>query len=122
MSDTQNPRNLHIQSENQEEAERPLQRQAQQNKTLSFPFTFDWVRIGIFSSVLLILLIGLIYNLFATSEKDIPDEVFDKLYKVLQSQSNYIFAPISESPTHNTESVNNKTLLSSIKWTMFPVN
>ena len=33
--------------------------------------------------VIVLILLGLVYNLFARDEKDIPDEVFQKLYKLL---------------------------------------
>jgi hypothetical protein len=34
-------------------------------------------------AVIILILLGILYNFFARDEKDIPDDVFQKLYKVL---------------------------------------
>ena len=44
----------------------------------------EWVRLIVVSTIAGLIIVGLIYNFFASTEKDIPEEVFQKLYKFMQ--------------------------------------
>ena len=46
----------------------------------------EWVRLIVVSTIAGLIIVGLIYNFFASTEKDIPEEVFQKLYKFMQVQ------------------------------------
>ena len=46
----------------------------------------EWVRLIVLSTIAGLIIVGLIYNVFASTEKDIPEEVFQKLYKFMQFQ------------------------------------
>ena len=46
----------------------------------------EWVRLIVLSTIAVLIVVGLIYNFFASTEKDIPEEVFQKLYKFMQVQ------------------------------------
>ncbi len=46
----------------------------------------EWVRLIVVSTIAGLIVVGLIYNFFASTEKDIPEEVFQKLYKFMQVQ------------------------------------
>lgn len=106
----------------QDNSDATLERPPHRRTGFRFQFNFDWIRLGIFSSILTILLLGLIYNLFATSERDIPDEVFEKLYSLLKSQSSYMFAPLSDHPTATAIQTHNKSVPLALKWMMFQGN
>ena len=58
--------------------------------------SFQWLRRIIVLIVLFFLIGGLLYNLFASTEKDIPESVFRKLYSILESQTNPLILPISD--------------------------
>ena len=47
----------------------------------------EWIRLIVLSLVGLVIIIVLVYNMFARSEKDVPDTVIEKLYKIIQSQT-----------------------------------
>ena len=47
----------------------------------------EWLRIVIVCGVALGIVCILIYNFFASAEKDIPDEVMNKLYKFMEVQA-----------------------------------
>ena len=48
-------------------------------------------------AVIILIIVGLIYNFFMKDEKDIPDEVFQHLYKLLASSAGFPhFASIEE--------------------------
>ncbi len=46
----------------------------------------EWVRLIVVSTIAGLIIVGLIYNFFASTEKDIPEEVFQKLCKFMQFQ------------------------------------
>ncbi len=46
----------------------------------------EWIRLIVLSLVGLMIIVVLVYNLFASSEKDVPDAVIEKLYKIIQAQ------------------------------------
>ena len=46
----------------------------------------EWIRLIVLSLVGLVIIVVLVYNMFASSEKDVPDAVIEKLYKIIQSQ------------------------------------
>ena len=48
----------------------------------------EWIKNFIILIVFIAIVIGTIYNIFATSEKDIPEEVFERLYKLIITQNN----------------------------------
>ena len=52
----------------------------------NFKDWLEWIRLVILSLVGLVIIIVLVYNMFASSEKDVPDAVIEKLYKIIQSQ------------------------------------
>jgi len=47
----------------------------------------EWIRIVIVCGIAACLILGVIYNFFASAEKDIPDEVFSKMYKFMQAEA-----------------------------------
>ena len=47
----------------------------------------ETIRTVLISIVLIFLFLGFIYNLFASSEKDIPEDVFRRLFKFIEAQS-----------------------------------
>ena len=49
----------------------------------------EWARFGVLVFMGALLLIGVIYNLFAPTEKDIPDELLKKLFSIIQSDNAY---------------------------------
>ena len=51
----------------------------------NFKETLEWTRLIILSLVGLVIIIVLIYNMFASNEKDVPDAVIEKLYKIMQA-------------------------------------
>ncbi len=53
----------------------------------NFKDWLEWIRLVILSLVGLVIIIVLVYNMFASSEKDVPDAVIEKLYKIIQSQT-----------------------------------
>ena len=75
----------------------------------------DWLRIVFVVGVAAVLILGVIYNFFASNEKDIPEEVFSKLYKFMIAQGagalpvpdSGITRKISEWPIQNLSSINN---------------
>ena len=48
---------------------------------------FEWVRLAVLCFAAGAIIIGVVYNFFATSEKDIPEAVFQKLYKFMEVQA-----------------------------------
>ena len=55
----------------------------------------EWVRLAVLTFAAGAIIIGVVYNFFATSEKDIPDAVFQKLYKFMEVQA---ASQVSSSP------------------------
>ena len=49
--------------------------------------SMEWIRLIIVCGVAGCLILGVIYNFFASAEKDIPDEVFSKMYKFMQAEA-----------------------------------
>ena len=49
--------------------------------------SLEWIRLIIVCGVAGCLILGVIYNFFASAEKDIPDEVFSKMYKFMQVEA-----------------------------------
>ncbi len=49
--------------------------------------SLEWIRLIVVCGVAGCLILGVIYNLFASAEKDIPDEVFSKMYKFMQAEA-----------------------------------
>ena len=47
----------------------------------------EWMRIIFLVVLFIFLFAGIVYNLFAPSEKDIPEEVFKRLYSFLQAHA-----------------------------------
>ena len=47
----------------------------------------EWVRIAVLCFAAGAIMIGVVYNFFANTEKDIPDAVFQKLYKFMEVQA-----------------------------------
>ena len=47
----------------------------------------EWVRLVVLCFAAGAVIIGVVYNFFATSEKDIPEAVFQKLYKFMEVQA-----------------------------------
>ena len=47
----------------------------------------EWVRLAVLTFAAGAIIIGVVYNFFATSEKDIPEAVFQKLYKFMEVQA-----------------------------------
>jgi len=47
----------------------------------------EWVRLAVLCFAAGAIIIGVVYNFFATSEKDIPEAVFQKLYKFMEVQA-----------------------------------
>ena len=47
----------------------------------------EWVRLAVLTFAAGAIIIGLVYNFFATTEKDIPEAVFQKLYKFMEGQA-----------------------------------
>ncbi len=47
----------------------------------------EWVRLVVLCFAAVAVIIGVVYNFFATSEKDIPEAVFQKLYKFMEVQA-----------------------------------
>ena len=47
----------------------------------------EWVRILVLCFAAGAIMIGVVYNFFANTEKDIPDAVFQKLYKFMEVQA-----------------------------------
>ena len=52
-----------------------------QNKVKAF---LDWARVGILVFLVIILALGFIYNILASSEKDIPEHRFNQLFNLIQ--------------------------------------
>ena len=57
--------------------------------------SLEWVRLAVLCFAAGAIIIGVVYNFFATSEKDIPDAVFQKLYKFMEVQA---ASQVSSSP------------------------
>ena len=55
----------------------------------------EWVRLAVLTFAAGAIIIGVVYNFFATSEKDIPEAVFQKLYKFMEVQA---AAQVTSSP------------------------
>ncbi len=55
----------------------------------------EWVRLAVLTFAAGAIIIGVVYNFFATSEKDNPDAVFQKLYKFMEVQA---ASQVSSSP------------------------
>ena len=72
----------------EEEAEReipagtPLEKINFYKKTIKE--CLEWVRLIVVSTIAGLIVVGLIYNFFASTEKDIPEAVFQKVYKFMQ--------------------------------------
>ena len=49
--------------------------------------SLEWVRLAVLTFAAGAIIIGIVYNFFASSEKDIPDAVFQKLYKFMEVQA-----------------------------------
>ena len=49
--------------------------------------SLEWIRLIVVCGVAGCLILGVIYNFFASAEKDIPDEVFSKMYKFMQVEA-----------------------------------
>ena len=49
--------------------------------------SMEWIRLIIVCGVAGCLILGVIHNFFASAEKDIPDEVFSKMYKFMQVEA-----------------------------------
>ena len=49
--------------------------------------SMEWIRLIIVCGVAGCLILGVIYNFFASAEKDIPDEVLSKMYKFMQADA-----------------------------------
>ena len=47
----------------------------------------EWVRLAVLTFAAGAIIIGVVYNFFASSEKDIPHAVFQKLYKFMEVQA-----------------------------------
>ena len=47
---------------------------------------FEWIRVIVLSLFAAALVLGLCYNFFAPSEKDLPPQFFTKLYKVIDQE------------------------------------
>ena len=58
----------------------------------------EWVRIVVLCFAAGAIMIGVVYNFFANTEKDIPDAVFQKLYKFMEVQA---AAHVTSSSTEN---------------------
>ena len=58
----------------------------------------DWVRLVVVCFAAGAIMIGVIYNFFANTEKDIPDAVFQKLYKFMEVQA---AAQVTSTPIEN---------------------
>ncbi len=58
----------------------------------------EWVRLAVLTFAAGAIVIEVVYNFFATSEKDIPEAVFQKLYKFMEVQA---AAQGSSSPIEN---------------------
>ena len=58
----------------------------------------EWVRLAVLTFAAGALIIGIVYNFFASTEKDIPDAVFQKLYKFMEVQA---ASQVTSSPIEN---------------------
>ena len=58
----------------------------------------DWARLVVVCFAAGAIMIGVIYNFFVNTEKDIPDVVFQKLYKFMEVQA---AAHVTSSPIEN---------------------
>ena len=58
----------------------------------------DWARLFVVCFAAGAILIGVVYNFFVNTEKDIPDVVFQKLYKFMEVQA---AAHVTSSPIEN---------------------
>ena len=58
----------------------------------------ECVRLAVLTFAAGAIIVGIVYNFFATSEKDIPEAVFQKLYKFMEVQA---ASQVASSPTEN---------------------
>ena len=81
---------LHAKAEKNGEEEHEAQAVSQMEKINLYKNVIkeclEWVRLIVVSTIAGLIIVGLIYNFFASTEKDIPEEVFQKLYKFMQVQ------------------------------------
>ena len=61
--------------------------------------SLEWVRILVLCFAAGAIMIGVVYNFFANTEKGIPDAVFQKLYKFMEVQA---AAHVTSSSTEST--------------------
>ena len=81
---------LNAKAENDGEEEHEAQSVSQMEKVKLYKNVIkeflEWVRLIVISTIAGFFIVGLIYNFFASREKDIPEEVFHKLYKFMHVQ------------------------------------
>ena len=58
---------------------------------------FESIRIFLILAIIIFILTGLIYNIFATSEKDLSPEYFKGLLEILKDQATPKLLPLTES-------------------------
>ena len=56
---------------------------------------FIWGRIVILCVIAVAVVVIIVFNFFANDERDIPDDVLQKLYKFMQVQAQAQFGPLS---------------------------
>ena len=72
------------------------------NFSSTIKHTLEWLRVIILCSVALGIIFIVVYNFFASAEKDIPDEVMNKLYKFLELQAGANLGDLGQAATTTT--------------------